>query len=148
MSYKDGEDLVIARVRACTGFGRHNVSQADWKVLNSGKSDHYAIVRPGGFEIEWSTLRQYTAHYNTVIEVWQRYIDDTQTATNLYALVNNILALLSYWKLGDTGTSIQDSTITGAETVEEMWNESGGPSWLRWSINVQWDELTTVTFAE
>lgn len=145
MTYSTGEALLLTRVRACTGFTSTNTTRADWKVLNGGKSDHYAILRPGGFELQWQTLGMAVLRYTTVIEVWQQYIDDATSYTNLYGYVAALYDILSYPHLGG---AIQDSTITSAEEPEQMWRTEGGPGWLRWSIRVDWQEEQTVTFAE
>jgi hypothetical protein len=145
MSYSTGEALILTRVQACTGFTSSNTSRADWKVLNSGRSDHYAILRPGSFSLEWQTLSMAVISYTTVIEVWQQYVDDATSYTNLYGYVNNLYNILQYPHLGGL---IQDSTITGAPEVEQMWRQEGGPAWLRWSVSISWQEEQAVTFAE
>ena len=147
MSYSTGEALILTRVRACTGFTSANTARANWKLLNSGKSDHYAIIRPGGFAVEWQTLGMAVFRYTTVIELWQRYTDDTTTQTNLYGYIANLYGLLDYPHLGSSA-SIQDSTIMGADAPEEMWRNEGGPAWLRWSMRVEWTEERSATFAE
>ena len=148
MSYSTGEALILTRVRACTGFDSTNTSRANWKILHSGKSDHYAILRPAGFAVEWQTLSMAVFRYTTLVEVWQRYTDDTITQTNLYGYIANLYSLLDYPHLGDTTGAIQDSTITGADDPQEMWREDGGPKWLRWLMRIDWAEQRTVTFAE
>jgi hypothetical protein len=147
MTYSTGEALILTRVRACTGFTSTNTSRSDWKILNGGKSDHYAILRPGGFTIVWQTLGMSVARYTTVIEVWQQYVDDVTSYSNLYTRVAALYSLLDYPHLGDAA-SIQDSTITTADEPEQMWRTEGGPAWLRWQMRVEWTEERTATFAE
>ena len=146
MSYETGEALILTRVQACTGFTSTNTSRADWKLLNSGKSDHYAILKCGGVAaIEWQTLKSYIVRWKTSIEVWQRYKDDSSTATSLYGYVAAILAIMAYPHLGST---IQDSDITEIGQTEEMWAESGGVSWLRQTLTLEWQESIMVSFTE
>lgn len=145
MSYAAGETLLLAQVIACTGFDANNTSQADWGILNSGKAAVYAILRPGAWNIEWTSYDSYTAHYTTIVEVWQRWKDDTDTHTSLYANVNYLMAMMAYPHIGGT---IEDMTIDGADEPEEMWTKSGAPSWLRWTMRIRWDEVSNVTFAE
>jgi len=146
MSYKTGEDLIFALVKTATNFNANNTYQANWKALNKGKDDHYAILRSGESTVEWITLRGYITHYQTIIEIWQRYRDDSTTQTTLYGYIGNILNKLQGTpKLGDKGSTIQDSSVSVANTPEEMWtNNANGPSWLRWKITVKWDELSSI----
>lgn len=147
MTYSSGEALILTRVRACTGFGATNTDRSDWKLLNSGISDHYAILRPMAGAIDWRTLGQYTVTWGTIIEVWQRYTDETTTQSNLFAYVANLFTgLMSYPHMGG---AITDSTIRTVGEPQEMWRErEGGPFWLRQEVLIEWYEEVTVTFAE
>jgi len=145
MSYSAGETRILALIQACTGFSATNTSQSDFKMLSGGHSDHYAILRPGAFAIEWHAITSYTARYVTVLEVWQRYTDDTTTQTNLFGYVNNLFAILAYPHGGDS--SMSDLTIRSAGDPKEMWTKEGGPQWLKWELEIAWDEQATVTFA-
>lgn len=144
MSYTAGEAAILAQVQTCTGFSSTNTSRSNWGVLNSGKDDHYAILRPGAFATAWISPTVYEARYNTVVEVWQRWKDDTSTHTSLYAHIANLMALMTN---PDMDAGLLDSSITGAEAPEEMWRKSGGPSWLRWRINIAWSDQVQVTFS-
>jgi hypothetical protein len=145
MSYSAGETLILTRVRACAGFDATNTSQSDWALLNRGKSDHYAILHPGAFKLDWVALSAYTATWTTVVEVWQRWTADGATHTSLYGYVNALLPILAY---PHGGGAMEDMTIQGGAEPQEMWNSGGGPEWLRWSIQVVWTETSNVTFSE
>ena|SRR3990167_2344578 len=150
MSYTIGEALILTRVQAVSGYDSNNTSRANWLILNSGKSDHYAILRPGEFSLPWLTITRYLANWTTVIEVWQQYTTDVASRTNLYAQVATLLASLqTYPHLGDgANSSILDAAITGGPEPTENWTAGGGPIWLRWNLNVLWKEEIEVTFAE
>lgn len=148
MSYDSGEELIEAVILDCASFNTTNVKRGDWLVLNQGKSDHYIILRPGAFNLEWVTSDTYFANWTTVCEVWQQYVDDAETRTNLYGYVQEVIAqVLTYKTLGDTANTIIDSTISGAEAPLEMWTREGGPAWLKWELNINWQEQATVTFS-
>lgn len=147
MSYSTGEALILTRVQACTGFSSTNTARSNWKILNQGKSDHYAILKPGKPRHEWITITDYIIYWTTIIEVWQRYTDETTTQNNLYTHINNLLPILAYPNMGSVAT-VLDSTIGDWEEPEEMWTESGGPLWLRWKVPVIWQEQVSVTFSE
>ena len=150
MSEHTGIDLLAVQVKACTGFDRYNVSLSNWKVLNSGNSDHYAIIRPGPATRTASALTAKQNTYRTVIEVWQRYVDDGTTLTALLDWVDVIVARLdSYRKLADTTGELRDANVTALGDVTEQWREKGnGPSWLRREIVVEWVEEEVITYAE
>lgn len=148
MSYSTGEAAILTRLQACTGFSSTNTGRMNWKLLNSGASDHYGVIRPGAFTLEWITINTYSAAWTTIIEVYQRYTDETTTYTNLYTYVNAVLAMLAYPNFGAAST-VFDGNITGGSEPEEVWTAGGeGPLWLRWRINIEWQEHTTVTFSE
>lgn len=149
MSYKLGEAAILAKVQTCTGFDSTNTSQAKWRLLNSGRSDNYAILRPGEFSLEWLTPAMYQANWQTVIEVWQRYKDDGTTQEYLYDLVENLLVGLQVWPNMGLPNSVHDSSISGGDTPEEMWTAGGnGPAWLRWNVTVSWSEQDEITLSE
>ncbi len=149
MGYKAGEDAILAKLRTCAGFNAGNTRQANWKILSSGASDHYGILRPGAFMLEWLTPAMYQVSWNTVIEVWQRYEDDATTQENLYGYVANLLAGLQIWPNMGLPTTVTDSTISGAEMPQEMWNAgANGPAWLKWEVVVSWKEQDEITLSE
>ena len=149
MGYSEGEALILTRVIACNNFDSTNTSRGNWKILNQGKSNHYAILRPGAFDVEFDTICTYHVNWNTVIEVWQRYVDDATTRTELYARVADLFPIMAYPKLADTtGNVLEWSVVSGGEEPEEMWTASGGPAWLRWKITLSWKEEGDITYAE
>lgn len=149
MSYTAGESLLLTAVQACTGFAATNTSRANWLVLNSGKSDHYAILRPGEFAIEWISPTVYVANYTTVIELWQRYKDDGTSQTSLYGHMASLMTgLMPENTLDDTSGLLQDATIRGGGEPQEMVRgRDTGPSWLKWELTVEWKDEIEVTFS-
>ena len=147
MSEATGEAAVLTKLRSVTGFSSTNTAHANWKLLNSGKSDHYGIVKSGPFERSAIGLSTYDSVFSTVIEVWQRYKDDADSNTSLRTYVDSIIAYFDqYRKLGNT---VLDSIIAEGGEVEEMWREKDdGPSWLKRDLVVRWVEYSDVTFAE
>ena len=92
MSYPAGEAVVLTLLQAMSEFDRRNTARGDWKPLNSGGSDHYAIIRPGPFANEATALggASVTA-WRTIIEVWQRWVDDAPTVLALEGLVSAVI---------------------------------------------------------
>lgn len=149
LSEANGEALILTRVQAVTGFASTNANYCNWKALNSGASDHYAIVKPGAFARDQLAMSANQTTWQTVIEVWQRYKDDGTTGASLRTHVDNIIAALDqYRKLGDTTGAIMDAVISSGGEVQEMWVKDGGPAWLRRDLTVTWQEFVNVTYAE
>jgi len=154
MTESAGLTLIETMINAVSGFdstgSAENIAIAKWGILNSGRSDHYAIIVPGVMNRPRSTLRTRDSQYRTNVEVWQRYKDDGTTVTSLLGHVNNILAQLDkYRKLGDTTGAIRNSDAIEVSEVTEQWRENAdGPSWVRRTIYIDWVEESTPTYAE
>jgi hypothetical protein len=149
MSYSAGEVLIEKQILQTAGYGINNVSRGNYNILSSGLSQFFAILRMGGEQdIEWITPTTYKANWMTVIEVWQRYVDDRDTVTNLYTNLQSIVTrLLTYKDLDDTAGIILDNHISMGDEPEEMYAKGGGISFLRMKIYFGWQEQQTITFA-
>lgn len=152
--YPDGEALIFTKLRSVTGFTgatstTENTSRGKWGLLNSGNSDHYAIVKPGEFERTQGAMSMNISNFHTVIQVWQRYTDDGTSLTNLETHVKNIINYFDQWrKVADTTGTIVDAFITNGSEALEMWNKDGGLSWLRQDLTILWQEHDTVSYGE
>lgn len=149
MSYTVGEVLAAAQVTAVTGFSSSNVTRGEWGILNSGKSDHYAILKRGETNFVWEG-RSNTENYRTIIEVWQRVKDDQASYDLLNGYVDTIKARLdSYRKLADTTGTLRDANLVGTGVITEQWrNNADGPAWLKIELYLDWTEESYVNFAE
>jgi len=154
MTEAAGMTLIVAQVNAVSGFASTganlNITIAKWGILNTGNSDHYAIIRPGPTERPRISFRIRDSAYRTIIEVWQRYKDDGSTLTNLIGYVNAIAAQIDkYRKLADTTGTIRDAQVSEFSDVTEQWRgNADGPSWLKREIYVDWNEESNVNYAE
>jgi hypothetical protein len=150
MSYVDGEKLVKTQVEAATGFSSSNVTRGNWKILNSGENDHYAILKAGEAVISWDAHSISNSRYRTIIEVWQRVIDDQASYDAVLTYADNIRTRIEpYRKLADTADTVLDANFAGRSAVTEQWrNNADGPSWFKIELYLDWSEQTNVTFAE
>ena len=149
MSESAGLTLIETQVKAVSNFSADNVSIAKWGILNRGKSNHYAIIRPGKVTRTGLTFTVKDSDYQTIIEVWQRYKDDGSSITDLLGHVDNITTRLDqYRKIADTTKTIRNMDAVEYSEVKEQWNKDGGVSWLSRDIIVQWQEEEAVTYAE
>ncbi len=150
MSYSAGEALILTALQAITGsvWTVNNSGRGTWHMLNQGKADHYAIVKPGAFSSQFIAAAAIETDWQTTIEVWQAYVDDGSSLTNLEALTAAIITKFSQKKiLDDTTGSIVDSYCSGGGEVQEMFTKGGGPAWLRQDIYINWKEIENVTFS-
>ena len=154
--YADGETLLLAVVRLHANYNSENTSRGNWRILNSGKSPYYVVLRPGPFEVELQSIGGISGsvatevtHWQTQLMVYQRYVDDGTTATNIQARVAEIIAQVQKWRrLADTADIIQKARVVGGSELVELGPEGQVPIWLRWIINVNWDEERQITFSE
>jgi hypothetical protein len=146
MAYNDGEALIATLLETATGFTSANITRGKWGILNSGNSDHYAILRRGGWTQALDTQAVYRVTYRSIIEVWQRLTDDGTSAISLYTHVENVRNHLSPYKLLG-GSGILDANVVGGGETKEMWTTKGdAPSWLKEEIWLDWSEQDTVTY--
>ena len=146
--YSDGEVLMLTYIRSLNEFDRYNTSRCDWLVLNSGKSDHYVVLRPGEFTTEWIGMSTYQITYTTVIEMWQSYTTEAVSYENLYTqLLDPLMGLMAYPRMGDTSNLVLDSTILYSSEPQFRWTASGNVQWLYWELYVNWKETHTVTIS-
>lgn len=149
MSESAGLTLISTQIQSTTGFSSSNVAIAKWGLLNSGKSDHYAILKPGRSPRTQLTFTIKDDEYRTVIEVWQRYKDDGTSLTTLLGHVENIVDRIDkYRKLADTTGSIRDANVTELGEVVERWTKDGGVGWLSRDVVVTWQEEENISYAE
>ena len=148
MSYSNGEALVLARLREVTNFCATNTSRADWLILNSGASDHYAIVYDGTFEAAFPAAVTRHTEFVTVIEVWQQWTTDADTHANLLTHWTNIVEYLDkYQHLGDATKALSAVVRAGSER-QTAWGKGGGPAWLLKEVQVAWTEERSITPSE
>lgn|SRR5574341_209872 len=150
MAYSDGEALILTRLQAVANYDSSNTARSNWKLLNRGISETVAIVRPGGFVRRWGTTTNPFTRWRTIVEVWQRYKDDSGTTNSLMARAADILTMFDQYRLlGDTTGKVQDSYIVEGREPREMWARGGnGPAWLMQELILEWTEEVQITFAE
>jgi len=131
-------------LQSVTGFTSANTARADWGLLNSGKSAHYGIVKPGTFAEDPENNFSWTNR--TIVQIWQRYKDDGTSATNLETHVHNVKDYFT--KKRRLGTTITDSRVVGGSEMQEQWTKDGALVWLRQDVTIEWKEQENVTYSE
>lgn len=146
-NYSNGEAALLALIQTVTGYTSANTSRGKWGILNTGKSNTYAILKPGRFgRRRFVTPRTVETPWSTIIQVWQRYKDDGTSMTDLEANAALIMAKVDADpNLSDSTGTVLDSNLTTGEIVQEMWKRGGGPAWLMWELTVEWTEQSIVT---
>jgi len=147
MGYNEGADLLLQRVRSLDEYGASNASDMDWTIITSGDSDHYAVIKPGAFQLSQMTMNEYMIEWISFIEVWVLYTDEVQSYSDLARYTVALFEILAYPNLGDSSVVLQ-ATITASDDPEEMFQERGGLEYLRWTITVNWKETKVITFQE
>lgn len=151
--YKAGEARILALIQGLSTFNDDNATIGDWTVLNLGKSDRYAILKPGDHgEPERHTMTRYLFPWITIIEVWHRWDVNSSDAVNLQALEDRVQAIINrlqpYRKTNDSGNTVLDAKIERLGLVNEIFNQDGGMEWLQQEVAFGWDEESAPAFAE
>jgi len=149
MSESAGLTLIETQIKAATGFSADNVSICNWGIRNSGKSDHYAIIRPGKVDRTALSFTVKDNDYQTIVEVWQQIGTGDAAAVTLIGHVDNITTRLDqYRKIADTTKAIRDMNVIGYDEVKERVAQDGSVNWIVRNIILQWQEEENITYAE
>ena len=148
MSYSDGEARILALIQGMAEFDRRNTARGDWKPLNSGASNRYAIVKPGMFSNASETLAAGSAvtTWRTIVEVWQRWVDDGPTVTALEGLVGRVVEHLERYPSLD-GAALM-AWVAGGGEMQQRWLKEGGPMWAVQEVYLDWQEERFIDSAE
>ncbi len=148
MSYGDGEALILARIRLMAQFDPQNSSRAKWGILNSGAAAQYAILRAAPFTNDYDGLGHghVRTSWRTVVELWQRWVDDGPTAVALQTLAQATLEHLErYPSLAGEGLL---AWVSGGGEMQQRWLKEGGPVWAVWEVYIDWQEERFISVAE
>lgn len=146
MGYETGEAAILTLIQILPDYDSTNTDRQDWKPLESGRAAYYAILRPGAWDSQPSSMTSYMDSWTTVIECWRRYSDDNKPLL-LQSDVGTIVAHLRKYPTLNGASGVVRALVAGGENMEEVTLESGS-LWARWNINVIWQEENQVTFAE
>lgn len=147
MSYAAGEERIAELLRAMRQFDRANVGRGDWKPLNSGASDHYAILKPGAWTNSADGLNgEALTEYRTIIELWQRWVDDSPTVQALEALTQAVVEHLERYPSLDEMCLM--ARVAGGSDVQQRWLKEGGPVWAVQEVYLDWQEERFYVVAE
>lgn len=150
-NYSTIEGLWLTRLQGMTAFNTSNSARGKWGILNSGRDDQYAVLKPGERERAASGLGgQMMDTHRTIIQVYQRYKDDGTSMTDLEALVESIVNELdTYPYLGDSGNTVVMGTIVQVREYQEILaSDGGGPILLLAELVGEAHEETSPTLAE
>lgn len=154
MSYSTIEAAWLTRVRAMSQFDSGNSSRGKWGIRNSGKSNQYAIIKPGTRVLveEMAGLGGSRLWENqTIIQLWQRYKDDGDSATDLSALVDSVIdELEKYPYIGSQSSGVQSASITEVREMQQTFPrpDSPGPNWLYVELVGVTHEEKSITLSE
>lgn len=145
MSYSDGEAAILATLRLHTNYNPNNTSRGNWNILNTGRSDRYAVLRMGAATNEQHAISGALTTWQTDVMVYRLYANDGPSAINLQEHVQEIVEHLEkYPTLSGAVTDVQIVGISAMETVDMTGN---GPVWLRTIISLQWQEEREITYS-
>ena len=146
--YKDGEKLWLDRLRIMDDFNRDNSSRCNWLQRNNGKSNHYAVLKPGVHtRARHGLTGMRINNWQTITQLWQKYADDETALINLEDLMDRTLNEIDKWpRLEDAGNTLIGAMITEVREVFAL--PADGPQWLYVELVGEWDEQKAVTLSE
>lgn len=147
MSYADGEALWLTRLRAMSAYDTTNSGRGTYGMLNSGKADRYAILKPGDHERQMIAPTTRWNIYRTVISLYRPWRDDGTTLTNLEADVDAVLTEMDKYRHLNDSTVVTDANIA---TVREFvaLGPPDTPVWLRADLIGEWYEEEELTYSD
>jgi len=146
MSYSDGEAAVLELLRDMEQFDHRTVTRGDWKSLNSGAGNCYAIIRPGTFSNAPEAFGSSITTWRTTIELWQRWVDDSPTVIALEYLTHAVIAHVERYPTLNGAALI--AQVAGGGEVQQRWIKDGGPQWAAQEIYIDWQEERYIDIAE
>jgi hypothetical protein len=145
MAYAEGSAKVLEIVRRLPQFSVENSSDSDWRVLSSGKSDVFVVLRRGEFETQWLAPTLYLGRWQTIVEVWQLVMSESDDPGKLHAHHDAIVDELMKWPYLD-GVA-DDSSVSGSGRPDYKALE-GGLLFYYCEITVAWENQNKVQFVE
>ena len=149
MSYSVGEAAILTLIRTLSAYDTQNSSRQDWRILLSGKAPVYAVLRPGAWDNEQIAYAANLRSWQTVIEVFRPYRDDTYPVT-LQDDIETIVALLETYPTLNGANGVQEFSVTGGNEMQEvvLGSEKNQSLWAKWEVNCGWQEEKEITYAE
>lgn len=153
MGYATGSSAILTLLRAMSDWDSKNSSREDWGILNTGKSNKYAILKPGEeYQNEVISLGHKTQirTYTTVIEVWVLAKTPGKSLTTLQTLTDSIVSTLDrYPNLGlGTSNAIRGASVLGGGEMQDRWVNTRGFTWVTWDVTIEWKEERSTSSAE
>lgn len=148
MTYLAVEALILTRIQGMSQFSSSNSARGKWGILNSGRDNQYAVLRPGARRRERITTLTMQDTYQTIVELWQRYKDDGTSMTDLEALVDAVTAEIDkYRRGGDATGKVQIMRIPEVREFLQI-GPPDGPDWLRADVVVETVEENDITYTQ
>ena len=126
MSYAVIEAAVQTLLQALGQYGDADVTRGDWRVLDSG-SGPYAVVYAGPFDVEeggdWG---QKVYAWTVYVEVFERYLDNGTSETNLETRVQNTVDQLCAYPTLDGASGVTLAMPVHADELRYVFDEQGG----------------------
>lgn len=145
MSYTHGQGLILELLLEMDEFTTLNagIQRRGWRLFPTGNSPYYAILRRGPSSFDYDSLGRGSVQisHRTVIELWQQWVNVTETTELIDDLADAIVEHLEqYPTLGDDDNI---SVAFPAGTSDTQWIIPEGqtePAWARLEVYVDWQE--------
>lgn len=152
MSYRHGAGLILDLLTDMPEFSDQNAGRQfeGWRLLATGNSTYYAVIRPGAWtnEVDGMEHSHAVTQRRAVIELWELWNAESETTAVLEDLADAVLEHLErYPRLGDPA-NIAEAYITGGGDMEERILTGNGSRWAVWEIYCDWQDERDIDPAE
>ena len=163
MSYAAGEAAILTLIQAITPSTwtetnslslANDTDNKGHGLLNNGKSHHYVMLEPGGFQVQ-----DHDAGYNTHLVKWQTlvtiYAEHLTNRAGKKVLAEDRQAIIdklqSYHRLNNLAGVTYARVLSGSKITTERIEIPGTKKrkvLFKQEVIVTWDELVSVTQAD
>lgn len=149
MSYAVCEAAAQTLIQGLDAFADADVTRSDWTVLDRGSPPYVVLWRGAWEREEFYSGGGYMVFWMINVDVFERYLDDGSSYTNLEATAQGIEDELGkYPTLNSASGVVRAILIGGSEPTQVFDRAGGGPHFLLQTLRLRVHEVEQVTGGE
>ena len=144
MAYATIEAAALALLQDLSQFDDDDVTRGNFRVLDRG-SPPYAVLYPGGFEIEdYGDWGEKIFRWTMYCEVFERYLDDGSSYTSLEATRQNVVDVFNANPSMNGTSGVVYVMARRADDLRFIYDEGrGGPHFIMQRLAVVVHEVVS-----
>lgn len=149
MSYASVESTIKTILQAMSRFADADVTQGDYRVLDSTTIDDCVVLKPGPFGQADVRAAMSFREWTTVLELFHEYGDEGTTFTNFIASRDDVISTLEKYPTLNSGTGITRIRVYADGDVMPVNDEDGaGPFFVMQQLRVVVSERADISGGE